>query len=114
MYVDNILQKVQLHVSALDSVHLQVVHEIFSKQLYGTYIVYSGEVGGEVVMRSRMCHGGWEVWVHVVSTIICISELIIVKSVVSYYVCCRYTYNSRYPMYPHLPTSMTQGDLMST
>ena len=24
-----------------------------------------------------MCHGGWEVWVHVVSAIICISELII-------------------------------------
>jgi len=33
--------------------------------------------------------GGWEVWVHGVSAIICISELIIVRAVVSYYVCCR-------------------------
>jgi hypothetical protein len=32
--------------------------------------VYSGEVGGEVDTRSRMCHGGWEVWVHEVSAII--------------------------------------------
>jgi len=29
---------VQLHVSALDSDHLQVVHEILIKQLYKTYI----------------------------------------------------------------------------
>jgi len=36
-----------------------------------------------------MCHGGWEVWVHGFSAIICISELIIVRSMVSYYVCCR-------------------------
>jgi len=27
MYVDNILHKVQLHVSALDNGHLQVVYE---------------------------------------------------------------------------------------
>ena len=27
--------------------------------------------------RSRMCHGGWEVWVHGVYAIICICELII-------------------------------------
>jgi len=59
------------------------------------WAVYSGEVGVEVDTRSRMRHGGWEVWV---SAIICIS---------------RYTYNSRYPMYPHLPTSMTR-DLVST
>jgi len=38
--------------------------------------------------RSRMCHGGWEVWVHGIFPIICISELIIVRSMVSYYVCC--------------------------
>ena len=31
--------------------------------------VYSGEVGGEVGTRSRMCHGGWEVWVHEYDTI---------------------------------------------
>ena len=50
--------------------------------------------------------GGWEVWVHGVSAIICISELIIVRAVVSYYVCCRnymyihiliiYIYNVQY------------------
>ena len=56
----------QLHVSALDSDHLQVVHEILSKQLYGT-IMGCGEVG----TRSCMCHEGWEVWVHGDSTIIC-------------------------------------------
>ena len=27
------------------------------------WAVYSGEVGGEVGTRYRMCHGGWEVWV---------------------------------------------------
>jgi len=27
------------------------------------WAVYSGEVGGEVDTRYRMCHGGWEVWV---------------------------------------------------
>ena len=32
-----LLHKVQLHVSALDNGHLQVVHEILSKQLYETY-----------------------------------------------------------------------------
>jgi hypothetical protein len=31
MYVDNLLLKVQLHVSGLDKGHLQVVHEIHSK-----------------------------------------------------------------------------------
>ena len=36
-----------------------------------------------------MCHGGWEVWVHGGSAIVCISELIMVRSMVSYYVCCR-------------------------
>jgi len=46
-------------------------------------------LGVEVDMRARRCRGGWEVWVHGVSTIICISELITVRSMVSYYVCCR-------------------------
>jgi len=31
--------------------------------------------------RSRMCHGGWEVWVHGVSAIICMSKLITVRSI---------------------------------
>ena len=56
--------------------------------------------------RSRMCHGGWEVCVHGVSAIICMSKLIIVRSIVPYYVCCRnymyiytlilYIYNVQY------------------
>jgi len=68
--------------------------------------VYRGEVGGEVDTRSRMCHGGLEVWVHGVSAIVCMSELIMVRSKVSYYVCCRnymyiyililYIYNVQY------------------
>ena len=55
--------------------------------------------------RSRMCHGGWEVWVHGVSAIICMSNLIIVRSMVSHYVCCRnymyiyiYIYIYTYPI----------------
>jgi len=54
-------------------------------RLYMTYLVSS-------YRRLNMgCTqwGGWEVWVHGVSAIICISELIIVRAVVSYYVCCR-------------------------
>jgi len=44
-------------------------------------------------MRSGMCYGGWEVWVHGVSAIICYVYVNIVRSMVSYYVCCRnYTY----------------------
>ena len=60
------------------------MHEILSKQLYETYTVYSGKVGGGVSTRSRMYHGGWEVWVHVVSAIISMSKLIIVRSMLSY------------------------------
>jgi len=41
------------------------------------------------VHESRTCHGGWEVWVHGVSAIICMSKLIRVMSVVSHYVCSR-------------------------
>ena len=58
------------------------IFRLYMKCLVSSYtkliwVVYSGEVGGEVDTRSRMCHGGWEVWVHGVSAIICISELII-------------------------------------
>jgi len=49
--VNYLLHKVQLHVSALDNGHLQVVHEMLSKQLYETYYgLYTVEVG----TRSRM------------------------------------------------------------
>jgi len=47
------MHKVQLHVSALDNGHLQVVYEILIKQLYKSYMgcIY-GEVGGKVGTRS--------------------------------------------------------------
>jgi len=35
------LHKVQLHVSAPDNGHLQVVHEMLIKQLYKTYGLYT-------------------------------------------------------------------------
>jgi len=38
---------VQLYVSALDNGHLQVVHEILTKQLYKTYMGYLYGVGKE-------------------------------------------------------------------
>ena len=53
----NLLPKVQLHVSALDNSHLQVVHE----SLDLIWAVCSGDVGDEVGTRSRTCHGGWGV-----------------------------------------------------
>jgi len=55
MYVNNLLHKVQLHVSAIENGHLQDVHEIRSKQLYYIYyVVYIVGVGSEVGTRSRM------------------------------------------------------------
>jgi hypothetical protein len=66
-----LLHKVQLHVSALDNGHLQVVQEILSKQLYkAIWVVSSGEVGGEVGTTSHVCHRGWVVWVHGDATIV--------------------------------------------
>ena len=69
------------------------IFRLYMKYLVSSYTrliwaVFSGEVGGEVGTRSRTCHGGWEVWVHGVSTIICLSKLIIVRSMVSYCLCC--------------------------
>jgi len=40
------------------------------------WVVYSGEVRGEVGTRSRMCYVGWVVWVHGSTAIICYSRLI--------------------------------------
>ena len=59
------LHKVQLHVSALDNGHLQVVHVILIKRLYKkqTWAVYMGQGGGKVGTRSRICHKVWAVWV---------------------------------------------------
>jgi len=52
-----LLHKVQLHVSALDNDHLQVVHEILSKQLCGAIMgcIRWYSTGGEVGTRSRRC-----------------------------------------------------------
>jgi len=46
-----------------------VIFRLYMKCLVSSYTrltwaVYSGEVGGEVATRSRMCHRGWEVWVN--------------------------------------------------
>ena len=41
------------------------------------WVVYSGEVRGEVGTRSRMCYVGWAVWVQYMgSAVICYSRLI--------------------------------------
>jgi len=65
--------------------------------------VDSGEVGYEVDTRSSMCHGGWEVWVHGVSVIICISELIIVRPMYHIMcvveIICTYIYIYTYPIH---------------
>jgi len=42
---------------------------LYMKYLVSSYtrpiwVVYSGELGGEVGTRFRMCHRGWVVWVH--------------------------------------------------
>ena len=47
--VEVLLHKIQLRVSALDNGHLQVVHEILSRQLYKTYMGHihgAGRRGG--------------------------------------------------------------------
>jgi len=53
--------------------HLTIaIFRLYMKYLVSSYtglIQYTVDsTGGEVGTRSRMCHGGWEVWV---STIIC-------------------------------------------
>ena len=64
-YVYYLLHREQLHVSALDNGHLQVVYGTLSKQLNETCIwtAYMGQGGGKVGTRSRICHKGWMVWV---------------------------------------------------
>jgi hypothetical protein len=85
------MHMVQLHVSALENGHIQVVREINSKQLYETYngLYTVGRKGGEFGTRSSMSHGVWELWVYWDAAIVVISEIIKVRSMVSYYVCCR-------------------------
>jgi len=57
-----LLHKGQLHVSALDNGHLQVVHEILSKQLYETYMGCIqwevGEVGCVLVLSAGYSERG--------------------------------------------------------
>jgi len=45
------------------------IFRLYMKYLVSSYTgfiwaVYSGEVGGELGTKSRMCHRGWELWVH--------------------------------------------------
>ena len=65
IYIYYLFHRKQLHVSALDNDHLQVVYETLSKQLYKKYIwaTYMGQGGGKVGTRSRICPKGWMVWV---------------------------------------------------
>jgi hypothetical protein len=42
-----------------------------------------------VSTRSRMSHGGWEVWVYGGTVLLYYVEINTVRSMVSYYVCCR-------------------------
>jgi len=70
------------------------IFRLYMKYLVSSYTrliwaVYSGKVGGDVGTRSYMCHRGWVVWVQGVSAFICVSELIIVRFMVLYYVCYR-------------------------
>ena len=66
MYIILLLHREQLHVSALDNGHLQVVHESLSKQLYKHIHIYGlliwGRGGGKVGTRPRICPNGWDVW----------------------------------------------------
>jgi len=48
---------------------LAIFRLINEKNLVSSYtrlvwVVYSGEIRGEVGARSRMCYVGWVVWVH--------------------------------------------------
>jgi len=89
-----LLHKVQLHVSALDNGHFQVVHEIFSKQLYYIYyVLYEVVVGGEVGTISRMCLEVGRCGYRVALLRYIMSMLIQLP----YYVCRNYTYMYAYP-----------------
>jgi len=61
-----LLHKVQLHVSAPDNSHLQVVHEILSKRLYETYmgcIHWGGKSrGGHEILYVSQRLGGVGTW----------------------------------------------------
>jgi hypothetical protein len=55
------------------------------------WVVYSGEVRGEVGTRSRMCCVGWAVWVQGFwYCMLCLGN--VVRSTVSSYVCRNYMY----------------------
>jgi len=56
------------------------------------WVVYIGEVRGEVGTRSRVCYVGWVVWVHGGVAVICYVYVNIVRSTVSSYVCRNYMY----------------------
>ena len=52
------------------------IFRLYMKYLVSSYTrfiwaVYSGEVGDEVGTRSRVCHGGWAVWVQGGTAVMC-------------------------------------------
>jgi len=53
IYIILLLHREQLHVSAFDNGHLQVVHESLNKQLYKHIYIYMGYLYGEGVKWAR-------------------------------------------------------------
>jgi len=49
IYIYILLHREQLHVSALDNGHLQVVHDSLSKQLYKPIYIWATYMGGKGV-----------------------------------------------------------------
>jgi len=58
----HLLHKEQLHVSSftLVIIRLRILVSSYTRVMW---VVYNGEVRGEVGTRSRMCYIGWAVWV---------------------------------------------------
>jgi len=54
---------------AIFRLYMKYLVSSYTRFIMGCIQWYS--TGGEVGTRSRMCHGGWEVWVHGVSAILC-------------------------------------------
>jgi len=102
MYLSNTSLSDGTGISSIYYIRYNYMFQRLTKAIFRLYMKYfvssytrliiclgSGEVGGEVGTRSCMCHGGLVGWVNGVSAIMCMYELIIVRSMVSYYVCCR-------------------------
>ena len=73
IYIYNLLDRDQLHVSAFGNGHIQVKIEKLSKQLYSTYVgCIKWVVRGVVGTRSSMCYVGCVVWCRYLGFCYCI------------------------------------------